>query len=78
MRVLGICHSIIALSCRTQTPITFGLGVQMHHDHGSKELIELLSSVGYSINYDDVRKFLTSVDVDELAKPPEVQIPRGI
>ncbi|XP_014680008.1 PREDICTED: uncharacterized protein LOC106819957 [Priapulus caudatus] len=29
MRVLGICHSIISRSCKTQTPITFGLGVQI-------------------------------------------------
>ena len=49
MRVLGICHNIIALSCGIQTPITFGLGVQLHHDHGSKELIELLSSVDHFV-----------------------------
>jgi len=59
LRVLGICHSIIGLPWKTQTPITFGLGVQMHHDHGSKDLIEKLSSLGFSINYDDVRKLLT-------------------
>ena len=78
MRVLGICHGIIASSCRIQTPITFGLGVEMHHGHGSKEIIDLLSYLGYSINYDDVRKFLTSVALDELSKPSEVQIHVGL
>lgn len=78
MRVLGICHCIIGLSCKTQTPITFGLGVQMHHDHGSRDLIDRLSSLGYSINYDDVRKFLTSVAIDELSDSAAVPIPRGI
>jgi len=78
LRVLGICHSIIGLSCNTQTPITFGLGVQMHHDHGSRDLIERLSSLGFSINYGDVRKFLTSVAIDELTESPSVPISRGI
>ncbi len=78
LRVLGICHNIIALSCNTQTPITFGLGVEMHHNHGSKELIELLSSVGHSINYDDIRKFLPSAALDELSGPSSQPIPRGI
>ena len=78
MKVLGICHSIISRSCKTPTPITFGLGVQMHHDHGSRELIEVLSTVGHSITYDDVRKFLTSIALDQLPEPSEVQIPRRI
>ena len=34
--------------------------------------------MGYLINYDNVRKFLTPVAVDELSKPSEVQIARGI
>lgn len=78
MRVLGICHSIISWSCKTHTPITFGLGVQMHHDHGSKELIDVLSAVGHSITYHDVRKLLTSVALDQLSGPSEEEIPRGI
>ena len=50
----------------------------MHHDFGSKELIETLSSLGFSINYDEVRKFNTSVAVDQLSCPTDVYIPRGI
>ena len=72
------CHSIIALSCKMQTPITFGLGVQMHHDHGSKDLIDRLSSVGFAIGYDEVRRFLTSGARDELSDPSQVPVPRGI
>ena len=78
MRVLGICHSIMYQSCKTQTPITFGLGIQVHHDHGSRELIYVLSTVGHCINYDDVRKFLASVALDQLSETSEVHIPRGI
>ena len=35
MRVLTIYHNIISLVCKIHTPITFGLGVKLHHDHGS-------------------------------------------
>ena len=54
LRVLAICHNIIGLSCSTCTPISFGLGVQMHHDYGSKSLIDILHSTGYSISYNEV------------------------
>ena len=75
--VLAICHNIIALSCSTCTPISFGLGVQMHHEFGSKSLIDVLYSTGYSISYDEVRRFVTSVAKDQLSQS-EVNIPRGI
>lgn len=68
LKALAICHNIIGLSCSTQTPITFGLGVRIHHDFGCKSLIEDLSAVGYSISYDEVRRFLTSVAKDEIDK----------
>ena len=55
LRVLAICH-IISLSCSTHTPLSFGLGVQMHHDFGSKSLIDVLCSLGYSVSYDEVRR----------------------
>ena len=66
MRVLAICHNTIYLVCKIHTPITFGLGVKMHHDHGSRELIDDLSSLGHSIPYDEVRRFLTVVALDQL------------
>jgi len=32
LKMLAVCHNIIALSCSIATPMSFGLGVQMHHD----------------------------------------------
>ena len=58
MRVLAICHNMISLVCRIHNPIPFGLGVKLHHDHGSRELIDDLSSLGHSISYDEVRRLL--------------------
>ena len=41
--------------------------------------IEDLSAVGYSISYDEIRRFLTSVAKDEIDKcESDVYIPRGI
>jgi hypothetical protein len=49
----------------------------MHHNFSCKTLIEDLNALGYSISYDEVRRFLTSVAKDELKKS-DVYIPRGI
>ena len=57
-KVLAICHNLISLGCKTGTPITFSLGLRMHHEHGSKNLIDDLNSSGHSISYDEIRKFL--------------------
>ena len=77
LRVLAICHNIIGLSCSINTPIPFGLGIQMHHDFGSKALIEVLYSTGCYVSYDEVRRFVTSVAKDQLSQS-EIYLPRGI
>ena len=77
LKMLAVCHNIIALSCSIATPMSFGLGVQMHHDFGSKKLLDILHSTGYSVSYDEVRRFLTSVAKDELSSSG-VYIPRGV
>ena len=73
MRVLVICHNMISLVGKIHTPITFGLGVNLHHDHGSRELI-----VGHNIPYGEVRRFLTDIALDQLSTKPDVHIPRDI
>ena len=78
MRVLAICHNMISLVCKIRTPITFGLGVKLHHDHGSRELIDDLSSLGHSRPYDEVRRFLTAIALDQLSTKSDVHIPRDI
>jgi hypothetical protein len=78
MRVLAICHNVISLGCKSQTPITFGLGVKLHHDHGSREQIDDLFCLGHSISYDEVRKFITAIALDQLLNQSELYIPRDI
>ena len=67
-----------SLVCKIHTPITFGLGVKLHHDHGSPELIDDLSTLGYSIPYDEVRRFITAIALDQLSTKYDVHIPRDI
>ena len=78
LKVLAICHNLISLHCRIGTPMTFSLGVRMHHEHGSKELIEDLSSIGHSVSYDEVRKFLTSIAEDQLSSQAGLFVPRDL
>jgi len=45
--------------CYNQT--TLGLGVKFHHRFGSKEAVALLHEYGFSVTYDEVMRFRTSV-----------------
>ena len=76
LRVTALCHNLIGLCRHSWTPLTMGLGLSIHHDFGSKQLIEELHSLGYSISYDEVRRFLTSVAVAQ--QNQEVYVPTGL
>ena len=78
MRVVAICHNMISLVCKIHTPITFGLGVKLHHDHGSRELIDDVSSLEHSIPYDKVRRFLAAIALDQLSTKSDIHIPCDI
>ena len=39
------------------SPLPFGLGVQMHHQFGSRFLIDTLYSLGFSVSYSEVLNF---------------------
>jgi len=73
---ISICHEIIAKTRRIRTPITLGLGLYVHHEFGSKQLVQELNALGHSISYDEVRRFLTSASVDQ--RNQENYIPRGL
>ena len=54
-----------------------GLGIELHHDFGSRKLIDLLHSLGYSVSYQEIRRFITSAAADEL-KSSSPYVPQGI
>ena len=59
----GIGHALVqaARPRSVITPTLFGLGVEMDHVFGSKWLINELSSLGFSISYDEVIRYKQSV-----------------
>lgn len=63
-------------------PFHVGFMTQLHHDYGSRTLIETLSSYGMCGNYDELRSFQTAIAEEQMSRaedgvyvPPEI-IPR--
>uniref|UniRef100_UPI00358F875D uncharacterized protein n=1 Tax=Myxine glutinosa TaxID=7769 RepID=UPI00358F875D len=75
LRTIAICHNIISQSRRVYSTITLGLALQVHHELGSKHLIDMLHELGHCVSYDEVRRFLTSVAVDQTASE-DIYIPK--
>jgi hypothetical protein len=78
-KILGITESIVSLSKHTFTPFHLGLAVQLHHEFGSRGLVDNLNSHGFCASYSEVRRFLTSVALKEEDSIKEgVYVPDGI
>ncbi len=76
--VIAICHDLIGQSCHIHTPITLELAILIHHEFGSKTLINELSVIGHCVSY-EVRHFLTSVAADQISRTESgVYIPTGL
>lgn len=58
-KVVGIANAIIQVAAplKYMSPLLFSLGVFMHRKFDSRELIELTSSLGFSISYSEVLNF---------------------
>lgn len=76
LKIISLCHTIIGLSQHVRTPIALGLGIHVHHNFGSRQLIEILNALGYSVSYDEIRKFLTSVAVAQ--RTDGIYVPKGL
>ncbi|WAR20764.1 hypothetical protein MAR_014738 [Mya arenaria] len=46
-------------------PLQLGLGIQLHHQFGSKFLIDILNSLGFCVSYTEVQKFESSAAVSK-------------
>ena len=75
------CHAlskcIIIINKISFTPFHLGLALQMHHLHGSKNLIEALNAHGFCASYYEVRRFLTSIADSEIKKM-DTYVPNGM
>ena len=57
---LAIANDIIAKAGSVVTPKQLGLGVTLHHKHGSSTLIKEVHESGHSISYSETRRFVTN------------------
>ena len=78
LSIIAICQDIIAQCRQMRTPITLGLGIMLHHEFGSKALINELHAIGHCVSYNEVRQFLTSVAADQITRSEGTYIPTGL
>ncbi|XP_052771710.1 uncharacterized protein LOC128211218 [Mya arenaria] len=60
---LGQAISQAALPRSAICPLQLGLGVQLHHQYGSRFLIETLNSLGVCSSYQEIQRFETSAAI---------------
>lgn len=61
------------------TPFQIGLALQLYHEFGSKQLVDILHVHGFCSSYDEVKRYLTSLANHEIDKIKNgVYIPNGI
>ena len=57
---LNIACDIISQSTSVISPEHLGLAVYLHHEFGSRKLVDSLHAMSYCISYTELRRFLTS------------------
>jgi len=68
---LSVAADIIYLSRSIVTPKHLGLTNLLHHQYGSRKLIDDLHAHGYCISYDEYRRFHTSAALYTIALQPK-------
>ena len=78
LAILTLCHILLSKTKKCFTPLSLALAITLHHDTGSKQLIDMLHSLGICVSYEEVRRFETCVAKAELIRAEDVYIPDGI
>lgn len=60
IQCLNFACDITTLATSTMSPKHLGLAIHFHHEFGSRKLVEHMFSLGYSVSYSELRRFLTS------------------
>lgn len=63
MKSLSITCDIMTLASNVFSPKHLGLAIHLHHEFGSRKLVEHLSYLGHCVSYGELRRFLTSAAV---------------
>ena len=81
-RMLTLSECIIFCSNSKKSnripPFHFGLTLQLHHNFGSKFLIDTLNGYGFCATYDELRRFLTALAKFQILQNSKVYIPPKI
>ena len=59
-KCISIAEAIMVNNVKISSPLQTGLAVQFHNEFGSRQAIDILSSHGFCISYDELRRFLSS------------------
>ena len=62
-KYLSVACDIVSLATSVMSPKHLGLRVHLHHQFGSRKLIDDISNLGHCISYTELRHFLTSAAV---------------
>ena len=60
---LSTACDIVTLTTSAMSPKHFGLTIHLHHDFGSRKLIEDIHALGHCVSYAELRCFLNSVAI---------------
>lgn len=81
-KCLNIACDIVTLATSVASPKHLGLAARLHHDYGSRQLVDDMYHMGYSVSYTEVRRFETSaaqhVCDQQICTPSAAYIPPEI
>ena len=78
-KCIALAECVISLHKNQFTPFSLSLALQLHHEYGSKNLIETSQSHGFCASYPKLRQFLTSSANHEIIRSQNgTYIPSGI
>lgn len=60
VKCLNIACDIVTLATSVPSPKHLGLAARLHHGYGSRQLVDEMYHMGYSISYTEIRQFQTS------------------
>ena len=74
VRCLSIACDLTTLSSSIFSPKHLNLALYLHHNFGSRKLIDATNALGYCISYTELRKFITSaaIHIDQQQQVSEV------
>ena len=81
LQCLNIACDLTTLATSVMSPKHLVLAILLHHEYGSRKLVEYISTMGYCMSYTELRTFLTSAAIhvsERQCSPSQCFIPPQI